>query len=149
MVANKTIKWLIILWLVSGGHLFAHEVVSQELQGIIGVEFTYGNVNGSPMAYCEFKVFAPGNYDKPAQEGETDKNGRVFFFPDKPGSWRVAVSDGMGHGKILDVSLNEEMGLSKIPSAHFSHWQKLIIGVSIIWGLTGILFYLVARRKKL
>lgn len=47
------------------------------------------------------------------QNGRTDARGRFAFVPDRPGLWRISISDGMGHKTEHAV----EVGPADAPAA--------------------------------
>ncbi|MCS7180218.1 MAG: hypothetical protein NZ891_02570, partial [bacterium] len=97
-----------------------------------------------PLSFCDVKVFSPDK--KKFQEGLTDINGRFVFFPDKTGVWKIEISDGMGHGIVKEINVKENMK-TESKNRQFSRLQKILIGVSLIWGITGIVFYFLAKKK--
>lgn len=134
-----------IIMFVGTNELLAHGVVyeiSKEEAFIIKIAYD----DGIPMNYAEVKVFSPGDQKIEYQNGRTDKNGRFVFFPDKAGKWKIEVNDGMGHGVITDVSIEEGLKLKEKTRGHLTRWQKILFGLSLIIGITGILFYFSARQ---
>ena len=61
----------------------------------IAVESFYSD--REPMSYAEVKLYGPSDDSIEYQNGRTDRNGRFAFLPDREGTWRVEVGDGMGH----------------------------------------------------
>lgn len=114
------------------GHGVSHSV----FEGAIGVKAKYDD--GTPMSYCEAKVFSPQDGETEFQQGNTDKNGVYTFFPDIAGVWRLKVDDGMGHVLSKDIEIKEGMKLIKSDGGKFSRFHGVIIGVSIIFGLFGL-----------
>ncbi|NQS90434.1 hypothetical protein HQ584_11675 [Patescibacteria group bacterium] len=125
--------------------LWAHSVVyeiKEDRAVIINVAYD----DGEPMSYAEVKIFSPENKDIEHQNGRTDKNGCFAFLPDQNGKWRIIVNDGMGHGVVTGVEVKEAMKIETTAKG-WPRLQKLITGVSIIWGLAGLIFYLKMRKK--
>jgi len=125
--------------------LYAHAVNHRQVQGSIGMEIAYDD--GTPMSYSEYKVFSPLDKEKEFQQGYTDKNGRLFFCPDVKGIWKIEVNDGLGHGEIIEIPVNEDLKIETKEGVSLTKFHKILIGVSIIIGLTGIFFYWSARRR--
>jgi nickel transport protein len=134
-------------------YLWAHGVV-YEISKENAVIVKIGYDDGEPMSYAEVKIFSPLERE-PAlsevegieyQNGRTDRNGCFAFFPDQAGEWRVVVNDGMGHGLVTEVPVKEGMNLNTIHHG-FPRGQKLITGIGIIWGLTGLVLYLKLRKR--
>jgi len=126
---------------------FSHNVIFSIIEGGIGLEIYYDDIVKTPMFYSKFKVFSPEDRDEIFQEGFTDINGKFVFFPDKPGEWKIEVNDGMGHGIVTNINVTKELNYEKEESRNFSIWQKIIIGLSIILGISGILFYISSKRQ--
>lgn len=105
--------------------------------------------DGEPMSYAEVKIYSPTGGKTAHQVGRMDKNGRFAFVPDGPGEWRVTVEDGMGHRTETSIGVDETQKVSeKEPVVKApSKWQGVVSGLSIIFGLTGILFYFRARKS--
>lgn len=119
-------------------------------KGIL-VEAEYDD--GEPMSYASIEIF-DSEEKLPFQTGRTDRNGRFLFYPDKMGDWRVAVSDGMGHrlalktniDKILNLKKTNEQQAKGINESSPSRYEKALMGISIIFGISGILFWWRGRR---
>lgn len=136
-------------------NLFAHGVDYEVKEGK-AVVIRAGYDDGEPMSYAEIKIFSPDNKDIEHQNGRTDKNGCFAFLPDQIGEWRVVVNDGMGHGVVTEVEVfavgesasgGKEAMKIETTAKGWPRWQKLITGVSIIWGLAGLVFYLKAKKR--
>ena len=129
--------------------LYAHGVTSKIDTGGIVVSALYDT--GEAMDYAKVTIFAPDANLK-FQSGRTDRNGRFSFFPDISGNWKVVVDDEMGHrlevnvpvDKAMSLQINPENGNSK-PSS-LARWEKAVMGISIIFGISGILFWLKGRK---
>lgn len=134
----------LFIFIISKTVCFGHDVYYENIEGGIGIEVNYDD--GTPMSYSEVKVYSPEDKETEFQQGFTDKNGRFVFFPDVKGKWKIVVNDGMGHGIATNIFFEKEMKVKKTDRAHFSRWQKILIGVSLIFGITGILFYLVTKK---
>ncbi|MDO9575134.1 MAG: hypothetical protein Q7J55_01230 [bacterium] len=112
--------------------------------------------DGEPMSYAEVKIFSPHDTKIEYQNGRTDKNGCFAFLPDQIGEWKVIVNDGMGHGVVTEVKVFTEgestfggKETMKIEATikGWPRWQKLVTGISIIWGLAGLIFYFRVRKR--
>jgi nickel transport protein len=143
MIARLLISLSLLLAVnpLATGHTVEHTVLEKG----IGVEVHYAD--GSAMSFSGVKVFSPTDAQNVFQEGATDKNGRFVFYPDVKGTWKIEVNDGMGHGLVTDINVTEGM----IPAQDEDHHsrtipEKIIMGVCIIWGLTGLLFFIRAKQ---
>ena len=109
--------------------------------------------NGEPMSYSSTKIF-DSEEKLPFQSGRTDRNGRFLFYPDKSGDWKVIVNDGMGHCLTLKTHINKKLALSTINSqqnvkkSNLSRYEKALMGLSVIFGIFGILFWLMGYKKR-
>ena len=129
--------------------LYAHGVTGKIDTGGIVVSALYDT--GEAMDYAKVTISAPGANLK-FQSGRTDRNGRFCFFPDVSGNWKVVVDDEMGHRLEANVPVDEGMALRSTHETvnsgpgFLSIYQKAVIGVSIIFGVSGILFWFKARK---
>lgn len=110
--------------------------------------------DGEPMSYADAEIKAPGS-DTLFQKGRTDRNGCFMFLPDGQGVWQVVVQDGMGHRVGLDIEVGEEeQEAQKTEAVHSPNASgrenrplKIAAGLSIIFGLSGVLYGWQTRRK--
>lgn len=116
----------------------------------VSAEFFYAD--GVPMCYAEVLIFSPDNEKVEYQNGRTDQAGRFAFVPSVPGSWKIQVSDGMGHAvhTAVDVKRKESSAEGAPASSpnfadfrHLSHaaplWIRAGLGLS---ALVNIFFFL-------
>jgi len=127
---------------ILSGVCYGHGVKYLRLKGGVGIEAKYSD--GMPLSFSSAKVFSPGNPDAEFQTGYTDKNGRFMFFPDMEGIWKVEINDGMGHGVVTNIDVGEIVEVKE--GAGFTLLEKILIGIAIIWGITGTLFYIAGKR---
>ncbi len=114
------------------------------------------------------EVFAPGN-EEVFQKGRTDKYGFFTFRPDESGSWRVTVDDGMGHFDRTTVNVSDKFFKAdeliideektteedtavvsdgkqeKVQQSEIPMIYRIIFGLSLIFGLTGIIYGIKAK----
>lgn len=134
---------VVVLYAVGLAHGVSHQIV----RGGVGIQALYDD--GSPLSYCDVKVYSPSDGNTVFQEGLTDKNGRFLFFPDQKGEWKVSVSDGLGHGVITEIDVDPAGIVQHDTPSGLSRWQKFAMGISVILGITGILFFVSARKYYL
>ncbi len=60
---------------------------------------------GRPLAGARFEVTSPARPERAYAEGRTDRDGRVVFTPDAPGTWKVRIADASGHGRVVSVEV--------------------------------------------
>ena len=129
--------------------LYAHGVTSKIDTGGMVVSAMYDT--GEPMDYARVTISAPDTNLK-FQSGRTDRNGRFCFFPDVSGDWKVVVDDEMGHRLEVNVTVDEAMAMQANPEntnsrlGFLTRCEKAVMGVSIIFGISGILFWRKARK---
>ncbi len=114
------VKFLVVAVLLSTvlSPLFPHQARAHALWGNIvsrfapqggnsaalaGVAFAYSD--GTPAAYIQAEVYAPGDEKVEYQNGRTDQNGIVAFAPNRNGTWRVTAFDTMGHKAEISVAV--------------------------------------------
>jgi len=115
----------------------AHGVTHEVFEVGTGVRATYDD--GSPMAYCDVTVCAPGRSESEFQAGATDRNGCFAFVPDTNGTWRVSVDDGMGHLVRAEIEVGPNVMESKDGGRGQGRLGRAVVGVSIIFGVFALL----------
>ena len=129
--------------------LYAHGVKGTVDKGGIVVTAEYDT--GEPMSYAKVNISAPGA-KLPFQSGRTDRNGRFCFFPDTPGEWKVIVDDEMGHRLEVNVPVDETLVWQEDQQPGeegrrvHSRYEKGLMGISIIFGISGLFFWWRGRR---
>ena len=128
---------------------FAHGTGAETLGGkAVAVQLFY--VGGEPMPYVEAKVFSPADATAPFQQGRADKLGRVSFYPDTPGNWRVVAVDGEGHAVRAEVPVTAE--LTAPSSASTGKEEKALrrwLFVSLLVNLALFLFGLPLWKERI
>lgn len=142
------IVFSLILFAFITNTVYAHGVVyevKEDKTVIIKVEYD----DGEPMSYADVKIFSPTEKEIEHQNGRTDRNGCFAFLPDVAGEWKITVNDGMGHGVVEKIEVKEAMVIEPIHTIHrsWTRFQKLILGISIVWGLAGVICYFKVRKK--
>jgi len=116
--------------------LYAHGVTSKIDTGGIVVSAMYDT--GESMDYARVTISAP-NAKLKFQSGRTDRNGRFCFFE-------------MGHRLEVNVPVDEAMVLRPIHEnvnsgrGFLTRYGKAVTGVSVIFGISGILFWWKGRK---
>jgi hypothetical protein len=104
-----------------------------------------------PLANAKALVFSPGDKETEFQRGRTDAYGFFVFIPDRAGDWRFEVDDEMGHRKEIVIPVTEgflkgdtfgDQGDKTVVPAYI----KIILGLSLIIGITGIFYGIKAKR---
>lgn len=138
----------IISLLLFRASLLSHGVNYKKIEGGVGIEARYDN--GEPISLAETKIFSPVSADETFQEGFTDINGRFIFYPDRSGNWKIFISDGMGHGVSTSIEVKDvkTMATGEAGNIPVPLYNKIITGISIILGITGILFFVATGKKQ-
>jgi len=128
--------------------IHAHGVQGSVENGGLVVTAQYDT--GEAMSYARVSISAPGT-KLPFQSGRTDRNGRFCFFPDTAGEWIVVVDDEIGHRLDVDIPVDEAMKLATGSMAgksknSLAKYEKALMGISIIFGLSGIFFWWKGKR---
>lgn len=135
---NKFIVIFLVLFFISTGQLLAHSVSYKVESGGITITVWYNGIKPIPMKEAFVRVFAPEE-DTEFQKGRTDRNGRFSFYPDRPGKWQIVINDGNGHGIVADVEVGKDFRISSSMQTSFPFALKLLVGLSIIFGIFGVL----------
>ena len=125
--------------------LAAHGVEHVTVKDGIGIQAFYDN--GSPLAYVDVTVFSPAQAETEFQSGVADKNGVFMFKPDMDGTWTIVFDDGLGHGLREEIDIQAGQTVEQTPSGVIPRWQKVLVGVSLIFGITGFLYGVTIKRQ--
>jgi len=123
---------------------WAHDI-EHTIQETKAIAITVYYDGGEPMSYAEVTLYSPLDETVDFQNGRTDSNGCFTFIPDRPGDWKIVVNDGMGHGLVTTIPVQEGMKVDIIQSGN-PRLLKLVTGLSAFLGMSGLLFYWRARR---
>lgn len=106
----------------------------------------YAGTDPAPLA--KVTIYSLRDGKKEFQNGRTDLNGNFAFVPDAIGDWLFVVDDEEGH--IKEIKITAGGGAPHAPSQRGSVrtlWDKTLLGVSLILGLTGLLYGYMAHRN--
>ncbi|MFO7839585.1 MAG: hypothetical protein R6X08_08825 [Desulfosalsimonadaceae bacterium] len=147
----RLISLILALMLAPAGAVLAHGVHAKVTQQY-GMQIYAVYDGGEPMSYAAVEIFHE-NAELPFQKGRTDKNGYFLFKPDKPGNWEITVKDGMGHQLSANTSVGKDLVLKKKTAADKRHDalsrpEKVLMGIAIIFGLSGFFFWWRGRRQQ-
>lgn len=157
MVNNNKIFYVIfyVIFILFPNKSYAHGVISTVLKPSprsAVVEAHYSS--GEPMSYAKVTVKFKG-VNLPFQSGYTDQNGYFAFIPDKEGEWSIIFEDGMAHRSELSVVVTPEeiIDYRERKNQHNSIYQssiylKLIVGLSLIFGIMGLLSLFFSKKRK-
>jgi len=136
---------ILILLMFLATDLSAHGVTYTELQGGYGIQVSYES--GDPLEFSDIKVFQPGESEYEFQLGMTDQNGVFMFKPDTIGIWTLKVSDGLGHGKVIQVMVDGSRP-SSVETPSTTRFQKIISGIGYILFIFSVWYFIVRRRQS-
>jgi len=137
---------LLTLLLVLAGSSQAHDLALrvEQVQPAVIVYATYAGVE--PVTDADVTIFSPQNAESPFQTGITDVRGVFAFVPSEPGDWRI-VDDGFGHRFDQTIAVDWQSAPVNEHGGGGATWANAILGVSIIFGFTGILLWLKSRER--
>lgn len=140
------IRYSILLFLllrVLTAHGVEHVIINN---GVTGIQAFYDD--GSPLAYVEVTVFSPADAETEFQSGIADKNGVFVFKPDRDGIWTIIFDDGLGHGLKEEVEVLAGQAVEQTSGGVIPRWQKVLVGVGLIFGITGFLYGVTVKRQS-
>jgi len=126
----------------------AHGVEGRIESGGVVVAASYQG--GEVMSHARVTVQAPDS-GKTYQKGNTDRNGRFAFAPDKPGTWRLVIADDMGHRLDFPVVVEaNHLGVktSQPAASSLGTAVKAFFGVSLILFVAAVALWWKARRDS-
>jgi nickel transport protein len=111
------------------------------------VRATYGG--SGPVPFAKVQVFSPAAPSEEFHTGRTDHRGYFSFVPEGGGTWRVVVDDEEGHRGDMKVSVPDDFeSAAQTNAARASRLERALLGLSLIFGLTGFLYGFRARRRR-
>lgn len=120
--------------------------VHPHVESTTALTVTFSFENHIPMGGERFEIQAPES-ETIFQAGQTDPLGRVVFRPDREGVWVIRVFSEDGHGTTARIPVGNDLLTSEVEAPGPGQASKIIMGVSILFGLFGVLA-LVSRRKR-
>lgn len=131
-------------WLPAGA--MAHELQHRIDRGeAVFVRFSYPD--GSDFSFESYEVYRAGE-ESPFQVGKTDEKGRVAFLPDRAGTWRVEVFSEDGHGTQVSFSTPVAGDVRDRSRSFFERHLRIVVGVSVIFGLFGLVSLAMRRGRE-
>lgn len=102
LVRRQAALFVLLLVVMLAAALWPPPATAQSLFAEHEVTVEFATPDGKPFADAEVRVFAPGQPDKPALTGHTDKKGHFEFAADRDGFWTAEARHG---GEIARVSV--------------------------------------------
>lgn len=157
-MVKKTALLIMLSLLISTGSALAHGVNVETTfkGGVVVVRSSFSPTQ--PLVDAPVTIYSPADRENAWQTGSTDKTGHFAFVPDVEGEWTFVVDDRKGHMKRTAIAIlsdmpegekitEDEIVESTEPSVSgLSKTHKIIIGLSLIFGITGIFYGLKARQ---
>lgn len=138
---------LLALVLTLASTAMAHDLALrvEQAQPAVIVYATYGG--SEPVTDADVSVFSPDNQQSPFQTGLTDVKGVFAFVPSESGEWLVVFDDGYGHRAERKIAVDFQGDGAASTGSERSTLDKAVLGVSMIFGLTGVFLWLQTRRR--
>jgi len=137
-------KWAVLRGLLAvlilGVSAWGHDLVTKIDLAPPMVQLQAAYAGTEPVAFAKVQVFSPGGAVAFAK-GVTDAGGLYRFAPDRSGAWRVVVDDELGHRTESTVTVPEPFTAAGETEAPASRWGRALLGVLLIGGLTGVLYW--------
>jgi len=126
--------------------LFAHDLVHRVSHAeCIAVSFSYADQ--SDFSYQSYELYAPGE-TIPYQVGRTDKASSLCFLPTKQGVWTLKAFGEDGHGATVEITVDNQLALGGYDRPLFEKFQKVFVGLALIFALFGGLYFYKKRKKQ-
>jgi nickel transport protein len=137
---------LLVFALLLPGRALAHDLHYSVEQGpAVYVRLYFGG--GEEFSFEKYEIYRNGE-EIPFQVGRTDVKGRLVFLPDRPGTWRVKAFSEDGHGVDISVTTDAKGGVEGSTEPRFDRHARIIMGVSLIFGIFGLINLFVRRRSR-
>ncbi len=139
----RTLALVLLLWTVgAAAHEVHHDIAAT---GAVMVHLRYAD--GSPFAYEKYELFPEGQ-EVPVQVGNSDAQGRVVFVPGETINWRLKAYSADGHGVDLKFAAPAiQAATAPAVAAGPDRPTQLLIGLSLLFGLFGLVQLFLRRRK--
>jgi nickel transport protein len=137
----------LLLCLGLPGRVAAHDLQHRIQEGAaVTVELFFADLaEDNAFSFESYEVYRAGE-EVPFQVGRTDALGRLAFLPDTAGTWRVKIFSEDGHGADISLTTGAQGGIEGADRPLFERHSRLVVGVSILFGIFGLL-NLFARRR--
>ena len=132
------------LWLP--GQALAHDLQHRIGEAAaVSVELFFAD--GTAFAFESYEVYRAGD-EIPFQVGRTDAQGRVVFLPDRAGTWRIKAFAEDGHGADFSFSTGARGDVKGGRESFLDRHLRIIAGVSVIFGVFGLISLLTRRGGR-
>ena len=119
------------------GRALAHDLQHRIEEGTaVCVELFFAD--GNEFDFESYEVYRASE-EIPFQVGRTDAHGRIVFLPDRAGTWRIKAFSEDGHGAEFSFTTDVKGEVRGADRPLFERHLRIIVGVSVIFGLFGLL----------
>jgi len=118
------------------GQALAHDLQHKIEEGA-AVSIKLFFADGNEFSFETYEVYRAGD-EAPFQVGRPDIQGRVVFIPDRAGTWRLKAFSEDGHGADLSFTTGGEGGVEGANEPFLERHLRVIVGVSVIFGVFGL-----------
>ncbi len=126
----------LMVWpLGAAGHSLHYSIVPLE-----AVALEIGGEHGVEPAHAAYTIYPPES-DTVYQEGRADESGRILFYPDRPGEWRISATLTDGHGLELTADVDDSgwVGDAEVAGhSHHGHGGRVIAGIGYLFGIAAL-----------
>jgi nickel transport protein len=128
------------------GQALAHDLQHQIDEGAaVSVRLFFAD--GRDFGFESYEVYRAGD-EVPFQVGRTDLQGRVVFLPDRAGTWRIKAFSEDGHGADFSFSTDLKSGVQNANRSFLERHLRIVVGVSVIFGVFGLVNLLTRRGGR-
>jgi nickel transport protein len=144
MMGALPVALALCAWL--SGQALAHDLQHQVNEGAaVAVRFFFAD--GNDFSFESYEVYRAGD-EIPFQVGRTDQKGRVVFLPDRAGTWRIKAFSEDGHGADISFSTGVKADGRDASQPLLERHLRIVVGVSVIFGLFGLMNLLMRRGGR-
>jgi nickel transport protein len=137
---------LAVIVIALSGEALAHSLQHQVDEGpAVSVRLFYEA--GSDFSFEGYELYRAGD-ETPFQVGRTDLHGRIVFIPDRAGTWRIKAFSEDGHGAEFSFTTTIGVGVGAVERSFLESYSRIVVGVSVIFGLFGLVSLLRKRRRS-
>ena len=131
----KVFIFLVLALGYASAHNLQHSI-SHEKSVTIALHFA----NEGDFSFQSYEIYAPSK-TIPFQVGRTDTHSRLSFLPDTSGKWKVKLFSEDGHGKIIEVDVNDTTQMKGTVSGDSSIWRSLL-GLLLLLSVFGVIYFM-------
>lgn len=136
----KVFLFLLLMLNYASAHNLQHSI-SHEKSVTVSLHFA----NEGDFSFQSYEIYAPSK-TVPFQVGRTDAHSRLSFLPDTSGKWKVKLFSEDGHGKIIEVDVNNATQMKETISGDSSLWRSLL-GLLLLLGIFGVIYFMKKESK--